>query len=172
MPPKRAPRPPSGLPNDKQLLDDVNWQILACLAADPRQSTSTLARTIGMSAPAVRERVDRLERAGVIRGYRLDIDPAAIGLPVTAWVRIRPAPGQLPKIAELAQRTPQVSECHRISGEDCFLMKIHVPAVEDLEEVLDAFLFYGQTTSSFVVATPVPPRPPVATPNSVRHTQL
>lgn len=166
MPPKRAPRLPSGLPNHKQLLDDVNWQILACLAADPRQSTSTLARTIGMSAPAVRERVDRLERAGVIRGYRLDIDPAAIGLPVTAWVRIRPAPGQLPKIAELAQRTPQVSECHRISGEDCFLMKIHVPSVEDLEEVLDAFLFYGQTTSSFIVATPVPPRPPVAIPYS------
>jgi Lrp/AsnC family leucine-responsive transcriptional regulator len=75
-------------------------------------------------------------------------------------VRVRPGPGQLPKIADLARRTPQVSECHRISGEDCFLLKVHVPAVEDLEGVLDAFLLFGQTTTSFVVATPVEPRPP------------
>jgi len=75
-------------------------------------------------------------------------------------VRIRPGPGQLPKLADLAERTPQVTECHRISGEDCFLLKVHVPAVEDLGTVLDAFLMHGQTTSSFVVATPVPPRPP------------
>jgi Lrp/AsnC family leucine-responsive transcriptional regulator len=158
MPSNRTARPPNGLPIDN--LDDVNRTILRALADDPRQSTAELARRVGMSAPAVRERVGRLERAGVIRGYRLDVDPAALGLPVTAWVRIRPGPGQLPKIAELARRTPQVSECHRISGEDCFLLKVHVPAVEKLEEVLDAFLLFGQTTSSFVVATPVPPRPP------------
>jgi Lrp/AsnC family leucine-responsive transcriptional regulator len=75
-------------------------------------------------------------------------------------VRIRPGPGQLPKLAELARDTPQVSECHRISGEDCFLLKVHVPSVEELEGVLDAFLLFGQTATSFVVATPVPPRPP------------
>lgn len=113
-----------------------------------------------MSAPAVRERVNRLEETGVIRGYRLDVDPAALGLPVTAWVRIRPGPGQLPKIAELAARVPQISECHRISGEDCFLLKVHVLAIEDLEPVLDQFLVHGQTHSSFVVTTPVPPRTP------------
>lgn len=101
----------------------------------------------------------RLEDAGVIRGYRLDVDLAAIGLPVAAWVRIRPGPGQLPKIAELAECTPEVSECHRISGEDCFLLKVHVPAIEALEAVLDRFLIHGQTTSSFVVSTPVQPRP-------------
>ena len=111
-----------------------------------------------MSAPAVRERVHRLEESGVIRGYRLDIDPGAIGLPVAAWVRIRPGPGQLPKVAELAERTAEVSECHRISGEDCFLLKVHVSAIEALEDVLDKFLVHGQTTSSFIVSTPVPPR--------------
>ncbi len=158
MPSIRTARPPDGLPNSN--LDDVNRRILGALAENPRQSTAELARTVGMSSPAVRERVGRLEQAGVIRGYRLDIDPAAIGLPVTAWVRIRPGPGQLPRIAELARGTPQVSECHRISGEDCFLLKVHVPSVEELEGVLDAFLLFGQTTSSFVVATPVPPRPP------------
>ena len=158
MPSRRTARPPDGLPNGN--LDDVNRAILRALADDPRRSTAELARTVGMSAPAVRERVGRLERAGVIRGYRLDVDPAAIGLPVTAWVRIRPGPGQLPKLADLARRTPQVSECHRISGEDCFLLKVHVPSVAELEGVLDAFLLFGQTTSSFVVATPVEPRTP------------
>lgn len=128
------------------------------LDEDPRRGTAELARRIGMSAPAVRERVRRLEETGVIRGYRLDIDPAAVGLPVAAWVRIRPGPGQLPKLAELADRTPEVSECHRISGEDCFLLKVHVPAIEALEGVLDRFLVHGQTTSSFIVSTPVPPR--------------
>jgi Lrp/AsnC family leucine-responsive transcriptional regulator len=149
-------------PRGKSMLDDVNIRLLDELRADPRATAAELARRVGMSAPAVRERITRLEQTGVIRGYRLDIDPAAIGLPVSAWVRIRPGPGQLPKIAELAARTPQVSECHRISGEDCFLLRVHVPAIEDLEAVLDQFLLHGQTNSSFVVATPVPPRSPRA----------
>lgn len=158
----RAARPPSGLPEGKSLLDATNRRLLDALQADPRASAAELARRVGMSAPAVRERVARLEEAGVIRGYRLDIDPAAIGLPVSAWVRIRPGPGQLPRIAELAGRTPEVSECHRISGEDCFLLKVHVPAIEALEAVLDQFLLYGQTISSFIVSTPVPPRNPLS----------
>jgi len=158
----RAPRPPSGLPDGKSLLDETNRRLLDALNEDPRASAAELGRRIGMSAPAVRERVARLEEAGVIRGYRLDVDPAAIGLPVSAWVRVRPGPGQLPKIAELAARTPEVSECHRISGEDCFLVKVHVPAIDALEGVLDQFLLYGQTISSFIVSTPVAPRNPAA----------
>jgi len=155
-------RPPTGFPTGNSLLDETNRRLLEALTDDPRASAAELARHVGMSAPAVRERVARLEQAGVIRGYRLDVDPAAIGLPVAAWVRIRPGPGQLPRIAELAARVPQVSECHRISGEDCFLLKVHVPAIEDLEAVLDQFLVHGQTHSSFVVSTPVPPRTPAA----------
>jgi Lrp/AsnC family leucine-responsive transcriptional regulator len=112
-----------------------------------------------MSAPAVTERVQRLEQAGVIRGYRLDVDPTALGLPVTAFARIHPAPGQLPKIAELAQALSQVTECHRITGEDCFLVKVHAATVPDLEDLLDQFLRYGQTVTSIVVSTPVAPRP-------------
>ena len=160
MPTSRTARPRYGLPNGASLLDEVNRRLLAALAEDARLSASELARRVGMSAPAVRERVARLEEAGVIRGYRLDVDPAAIGLPVAAWVRIRPGPGQLPRVAELALRVPEVSECHRVSGEDCFLLKVHVPSIEALETVLDQFLLHGQTTSSFIVSTPVPPRPP------------
>jgi Lrp/AsnC family leucine-responsive transcriptional regulator len=142
-----------------ELLDPVNLRLLAELQADPRMSMSALGRRIGMSAPAVTERVQRLERAGVITGYRLEVSPAALGLPVTAFARIRPAPGQLPKVAELARRLGQVSECHRITGEDCFLVKVHAATVPELEEVLDKFLIHGQTITSIVVSTPVPPRP-------------
>jgi len=120
---------------------------------------SALARRVKMSAPAVTERVQRLERAGVITGYRLEVDPAALGLPVTAFARIRPAAGQLSKVAELARSLPQVTECHRITGEDCFLIKVHASAVQELETLLDQFLIYGQTVTSIVVSTPVPPRP-------------
>lgn len=84
------------------LLDTVNRRLLSELQADPRMTMSALARRVGMSSPAVTERVQRMERAGVIRGYRIDVDPAALGLPVAAWVWVRPGPGQLPKIAELA----------------------------------------------------------------------
>jgi Lrp/AsnC family transcriptional regulator, leucine-responsive regulatory protein len=143
----------------KALLDPVNIRILRALQADPRISMSELGRRVGMSAPAVTERVQRLEDGGVILGYRLDVDPAAVGFPVAAWVRVRPGPGQLTKIAELATTIPEVVECHRITGEDCFLMKVHVPAVDELETVLDRFLLYGQTTSSILQSSPVPARP-------------
>jgi Lrp/AsnC family leucine-responsive transcriptional regulator len=158
--PVRTPRPPNGLPNDKSALDEVNQRLLDVLSSDPRLSTAELARRVGMSAPAVRERVARLEQTGVIRGYRLDIDPSAVGLPVAVWVRVRPTPGSLSKVEDLARRVLEVSECHRISGEDCMLLKVHVPTIESLEGVLDQFLLYGQTTSSFIVSSPVPPRAP------------
>jgi Lrp/AsnC family leucine-responsive transcriptional regulator len=139
-------------------LDEVNVAVLTELRANPRMSMSELARRVGRSAPAVTERVQRLERAGVIAGYRMDVDPAALGLPVTAFARIRPAPGQLPKVAKLAASLPQVTECYRMTGEDCFLVKLHAASVGALEAVLDKFLVHGNTTTSIVVSTPVPPR--------------
>jgi Lrp/AsnC family leucine-responsive transcriptional regulator len=142
------------------LLDARNVELIRLLQADPRVSVSELARQIGMSAPAVKERLTRLEEAGVIRGYRLELDPKALGLPLTVFVRIRPMPGQLPKIAELAIAMPQVVECHRITGEDCFVLKIHIDALESLDGVLDRFLAYGQTTTSIVQSSPVPLRAP------------
>jgi Lrp/AsnC family leucine-responsive transcriptional regulator len=141
------------------LIDEVNVRLLNELHGNPRMSMSELARRVGMSAPAVTERVQRMESAGVIRGFRMEVDPAALGMPVTALVRVRPGPGQLPKIAAAARETPQVVECHRITGEDCFYLKVHAPSIGDLEEVLDQFLLFGQTTSSIVVSTPVSLRP-------------
>src|SRR5215469_8651941 len=89
-------------------IDAVNRRVLEELLQDPRLTMSELGRRVGMSSPAVTERVRRLEETGVIRGYRLELDPAAIGLPIAAYVRIRPNPGQLPRVAELAQQIPEV----------------------------------------------------------------
>ena len=139
------------------LHDSTNIAVIRLLRDDPRMSVSELARRVKMSAPAVRERLQRLEEAGVLR-WRVDIEPRALGFPVAAYVRVRPAPGQLSKIAELAQRMPQVTECHRVTGEDCFVVKIYVTAIDQLDAVLDQFLAFGQTTTSLVQSTPVPTR--------------
>ena len=139
-------------------LDAVNRRLLTELHDDPRVSMSALARRVGMSAPAVAERIQRMQRDKIIVGFRMEVDPAALGLPVAAYVRVRPTAGQLPRIAALAAEIPQVTECHRITGEDCFLIKIHARAIEDLEQTLDRFLVHGQTISSIVVSSPVPPR--------------
>jgi Lrp/AsnC family transcriptional regulator, leucine-responsive regulatory protein len=140
------------------LLDARNVELLSLLSADPRMGTSELARRIGMSAPAVRERIQRLEESGVIKGYRLEIDSRALGYAVAAFVRVRPMPGALPKITALAQRLPEVSECYRITGEDCFIMKVHLESLDRLDRILDQFLAFGQTTTSLVQSAPVPPR--------------
>ncbi|HWX63616.1 Lrp/AsnC family transcriptional regulator [Bradyrhizobium sp.] len=140
------------------LRDHRNIELLRLLRDDPRLSTSELARRVGMSAPAVRERILRLEDTGIIRGYRLELDPAALGYPVAAFVRVRPAPGQLPRLAELARSMPEVVECHRVTGEDCFVLKVHLQSIDELDKVLDRLLAYGQTTTSIIQSTPVPLR--------------
>jgi Lrp/AsnC family transcriptional regulator, leucine-responsive regulatory protein len=141
-------------------IDAVNRRILEELQRDSRVTMSELGRRIGMSSPAVTERVRRLEEAGVIRGYRLEVNPAALGLPIAAYIRIRPNPGQLPRIAELARQIPEVVECHRITGEDCFILKAYIPAIDQLDRLLDGFLLYGSTTTSIIQSSPVPLRPP------------
>ncbi|MEV5543558.1 Lrp/AsnC family transcriptional regulator [Saccharopolyspora shandongensis] len=156
---KPRPNGPDSFTERSRLLDEVNVRLLNELHSDPRLTMSELARRVGMSAPAVTERVQRLERSGVITGFRMEVDPAALGMPVTALVRIRPGPGQLPKIVAAARDTPQVVECYRITGEDCFLLKVHGPSIGQLEDVLDRFLMFGQTTTSIVVSEPVPRRP-------------
>jgi Lrp/AsnC family leucine-responsive transcriptional regulator len=138
--------------------DVINIDILRELQKDPRLTMSELGRRVGLSSPAVTERVRRLEESGVIRGYRLEINPSALGLPIAAYVRIRPNPGQLPKIAELARSIPEVVECHRVTGEDCFILKVHLPGLDQLDRILDTFLAHGTTTTSLIQSSPVPLR--------------
>lgn len=139
-------------------LDSVNRRLLSELRDNPRLPMAALARRVGMSSPAVTERVRRLEEAGVIRGFRLDLDPAGLGLPLTAYIRIRPNAGRLPMVAALADAIPEVVECHRITGDDCFIVKVHFPSMDQLDRILDRFLAHGATTTSIVQSSPVPLR--------------
>jgi Lrp/AsnC family transcriptional regulator, leucine-responsive regulatory protein len=140
-------------------IDQINERLLGELQHDARLSVAELGRRVGLSSPAVAERIQRLEAAGVIRGYHADVDPRALGYSLTAVIRIRPAPRQLQKVADLARATPEVVECRRITGEDCFFMTAHLRDVEHLEQVIDQFIVYGVTTTSIVQSSPVSARP-------------
>ena len=145
-------------PNFDYTVDATNRRILAELQSDGRLSLAELGRRVGLSPPAVAERVQRLEADGVVRAYQAEIDPRALGLTLTAIIRVRPAPGQLTNVAQLARETDEVVECHRVTGDDCYFMKAHVRDVTHLEEVIDRFVVLGQTTTSIVQSSPVPRR--------------
>ena len=159
---KRGPLPNS--PQQAIKLDALDHKIIAIIGAEGRIPLAELGRRVNLSSPAVAERVQRLERDGVITGYRAVIDPRALGYQLTAIIRVKPAPGQLPRIPELALQVPEVAECHRITGEDCFYIKVHLRSIEDLSGLLDRFLVYGETTTSIVNSSPVVHRDPPSLP--------
>jgi Lrp/AsnC family leucine-responsive transcriptional regulator len=158
----------AGRRSTADVLDDADRRLLQQLVKDPRLSKSALARRVGLSTPTVCTRVARLERLGVIHGYRVDVDPQALGWNLSAWLRVRPGPGQVSKISELARQSPQVSECHRVTGEDSFLIRVHAGSMEEFEQILDRFLLHGATTTAMVQSSPVPPRPLPIDPNDSR----
>ena len=143
-------------------LDLADARILKILSENARTSTAELARRIGLSSPSAAERVRRLEEAGVIRGYRADIDPQALGYTASAWLNIRPVPGELQRVAALLQEIPEITQCERVTGEDCFLAKVHVPHVRDLEAVIDQIIPYAMTRTSVIQSVKVEHRlPPI-----------
>jgi Lrp/AsnC family leucine-responsive transcriptional regulator len=145
-------------------LDALDLRILKSLTTDARITMAELARQVGLSAPSVTERVRRLEEAGVIRGYAAIVDPAALGLPVSAWLRVRPVPGELARVAAILAALEAIVECDRITGEDCFLAKAHVASVAALEALIDRIVPYAMTNTSIIQSSPVPRRlPPVKT---------
>ncbi len=139
-------------------LDSVNLRLLAELQADARLSLAELGRRVGLSSPAVAERMARLEQEGVIRGYHAELDPRALGLRSARSSASAPRHARCSQVGDLAQRTPEVVDCRRITGEDCYIMTAHVRSVEHLEEVIDRFTAYGQTTTSIVQSAPVASR--------------
>ncbi|HEV2899063.1 MAG TPA: Lrp/AsnC family transcriptional regulator [Pseudaminobacter sp.] len=143
-------------------IDPVDAKILRALAKDARTSTAELSRAVGLSAPSVSERVKRLEESGVIEGYSVKINAAALGLPLAAWLRIRPIPGQLQKVAEILRALPEIVECDRVTGEDCFIARAHLRSVGDLEALIDQIIPYAMTNTSIIQSSPVERRlPPI-----------
>ena len=141
-------------------LDATDVRILDALIHDARTRIADLARSVGLSPPSVSERIRRLEEAGVIEGYTLAINPKALGLPVAAWLRIRPIPGQLQKVADILQGLPEIVECDRITGEDCFIARAQIQSVEDLEKLIDQVIPYAMTNTSISQSSPVKRRLP------------
>jgi Lrp/AsnC family leucine-responsive transcriptional regulator len=141
-------------------LDAVDVALVRLLARDARATMADLARAVGLSPPRVAERVRRLEEAGVIRGYAAVVDPAALGLSLAAYIRIRPLPGLLGKVAEVLLGLSAIVECDRVTGEDCFVAKAHVRSVAELEALIDEIIPYAMTNTSIIQSSPVRPRLP------------
>jgi Lrp/AsnC family leucine-responsive transcriptional regulator len=159
------------IPRDQQRMDETDRRIVSELLVDGRVSLAELGRRVNLSPPAVADRVRRLEQAGVILGYRAEIDPRKLGYQLTAIIRIKPAPGQLARIPEVAATVPEVAECHRITGEDCFYLTVHLRSIEELAPLLDRFLAYGQTTTSIINDSPIPRRDPPLEPTQPDETR-
>ena len=147
------------MPTNGVVRDATDLRLLAELQDDARLSLAELGRRVGLSSPAVAERLRRLEEAGVIAGYRAVVDPRKLGYQLGVLIRIRPAPRNIAAVADIARQTPEVVECHRVTGDDCFVMTAYVRDVEHLEELIDTFTPHGQTTTSIMQSSPVPRRP-------------
>ena len=127
-------------------------------AAQAQPAATAVKVEVFEDMPAAEPFWRRLEAGGLIAGYRVVLSPSMLGLPLMAYIRIRPTTGQWASIADLAQRTLQVLECHRISGQDGFLLKVQVAGFTELEAVLDRFVDLGETSTAIVQSSPVPPR--------------
>ena len=144
--------------------DAVDSAILAELQADARLPFAELGRRVSLSTPAVIERVRKLEDAGAIRGYHAQVDPAAVGLPLRAFIKVTIAGDKLERFAAVARRVPEVRECHRVTGAESFIVQIAVRDVAHLEQVIDSLAPYVATQTSIVLASiidwnPVLPSP-------------
>ena len=147
-------------PNPERLLDAVDWKLLALLQEDARRSFSRLGRAVGLSPPAVAERVRRLEEAGVLTGYHAAVDPARVGKPILAFMRLSEVGDRGERMTEqVIASTPEMLECHRVTGTDSYVLKVVAESITHLEALIDRCVPYGHVTTSLVLSSPVVRRP-------------
>jgi Lrp/AsnC family transcriptional regulator, leucine-responsive regulatory protein len=146
--------------NAKSNFDETDGEIVRLLASNARMSMSDLAREIGMSPPSATERVRRLEAAGIIRGYTIDIDLGALGFEITALVRIKPRSGQLHIVEKFLRDEPRFVSCDKVTGEDCFVARLCLRTITELDGVLDPLHQRAETNTSIVTASPIQRRLP------------
>jgi Lrp/AsnC family leucine-responsive transcriptional regulator len=143
-------------------LDPVDWAVLAELQRDGRVPLTELARRVSLSPSATTERVRRLESAGVITGYRAEVDPAATGYPLTAVVRLKYPGNRHDPLRRLFDERPEILECLRTTGDDCYTLMVVATSMSHLEQVVDQLNSFGSTTTSIVYSHPLPRRGPAA----------
>jgi Lrp/AsnC family leucine-responsive transcriptional regulator len=141
-------------------LDDTDRALLAALAQDARQPVSELARAVGLSAPSTAERIRRLEAQGVIERFTVQIDPRALGFTLQAIVRVKPLPGQLHLVEEVIRRIPEFIECDKVTGDDCFICRLVLHSIEQLDEILSKVTERAETSTAIVKSTPIVRRLP------------
>lgn len=137
------------------MIDELDWKILVELQKNARTSYAELGRRIGLTTPAIIERIKKLEDAEIIIGYRAEIDAAKVGLPVMAFIRMSITGVDYSRIIEVVEKTKEVLECHRGTGGDSFIIKVAVATVEHLQIVIDKLTPYGITTTAIVLSSPV-----------------
>lgn len=135
---------------DQPRLDEVDWAILEALQEDARISVAALGRRVNLGPTATTERLARLKESGVVRAYEAVVDPAALGLTLTAFIRLRTAPGTRRAFVTALERMPQVRESHHVTGEDCYLLKVVAKDMAHLERITERIAGYGETTTSVV----------------------
>jgi len=136
-------------------MDYVDLELLSALQDDARATYAELGRTVGLSAPAVAERVRRLEASGIISGYHAEVDLKRAGYGIVAFVRLNSAPDLAPQLERMARDTSEVLEFHRVTGTEGYVLKVAVTSIEHLERIVVKFLPYGNTTTSIVLSSPV-----------------
>ena len=142
-----------------EILDSLDHKLLAELQGNARLSFAELGRRVALSTPAVAERVRRLEESGVITRYAAMVDPAKVGLPIRAFIKITVPGDRLPHFNTLAQRVPEIRECHRVTGAESYILQVAVRDLPHLEAVIDSLTPYVATNTSMVLASPVPWNP-------------
>ncbi|MDX3926654.1 MAG: Lrp/AsnC family transcriptional regulator [Shinella sp.] len=145
------------------MLDETDTLILAQLADNARMSLKDLAAAIGLSSPSAAERLRKLEERGVLHGYTIDLNPASVGFSLQAIVRVRPMPGQLHIVERLLQEMPECVECDKVTGDDCFIARIYLRSMQELDSILDKITERAQTNTALVKSTPVKRRLPPLT---------
>ena len=144
-----------------KLLDDLGWGILEQLQQNARLSFAEVGRRVGLSTPAITERVRRMEEAGILTGYHAAVNPAAAGFPIVVYMRLAISGGEnMVSRATLAmKRMSEVLECHRVTGTDSFILRAGLLSVAHLESLIDRLTPFGMTSTSTVLSSPVPYRP-------------
>lgn len=142
----------------EKILDEIGWKILRELQENARISFAELGRRVSLSIPAVTERVRRMEDEGIISGYHAEVDAEKIGLPISAFIRMNIVGDMTPRLTAFLKELPEISECHRGTGGDSFIMKVNVASVHHLERLIDRLLPFGTTTTSIVLSSPVAKR--------------
>ena len=136
--------------------DKIDWRIIEELQKDGRIPLSTLGKRIGLSQPAISERVKRLESLGVIEGYTARVNFQAVGLDLLAIARIKTTFEKMQACLRLFASMPEILEVYRVTGEDCFILKVLVPRAALLESVIDRLAKYGSVTTSIVLSSSRP----------------